>query len=86
MHSIRRRGPRSPQTCRIGPAPAFVNENSSVSLSYRVTGVRYPIHVEETRGGRTRELRHDETYGRRVALYVGRRSDPGQETREGVEP
>ena len=61
---------------RIGPAPAFVNDNANVSLSYKVTGRPYPIHVAETRGETTRELPREKTYGRRVPLYVGWRSRP----------
>jgi hypothetical protein len=61
---------------RIGPAPAFVNDNANVSLSYKVTGRAYPVHVVETRGETTRELPREKTHGRRVPLYVGWRSRP----------
>jgi len=61
---------------RIGPAPAFVNEGANVSLSYKVTGQVYPVHVLETRGGETRELPSKTTHGRRVPLYVGYTARP----------
>ncbi|MEX1015477.1 MAG: glycoside hydrolase family 55 protein [Phycisphaeraceae bacterium] len=57
---------------RVGPMPAFmVDEASDVSLSYKVTGVRYQVHVHETRHGETRELPTGSTFGRRVPLFVG---------------
>ena len=55
---------------RIGPAPAFISEDSSVSLSYAVTGLPYQVQVRETRDGRTRELPQSEV-GRTMPLYVG---------------
>jgi len=63
---------------RIGPAPAFINEDSHVSLSYKVTGRRYQVHVRERRGGETRELPPTMTFGRRMPLYVGYTSRPPQ--------
>ena len=57
---------------RIGQAPAFVCQDASVALSYKVTGQRYQVHVLEAQAGQTRELTHERTYGRKVALFVGR--------------
>ncbi|MFP4057855.1 MAG: glycosyl hydrolase family 28-related protein [Candidatus Brocadiia bacterium] len=56
---------------RIGQAPAFVNRQSRMACSYRVTGKRYDVHVLEERDGQRRTLRASQTYGRRVPLYVG---------------
>ncbi len=41
---------------RVGPAPAFVSENSHISLSYRITRLPYQQHVIETRGKVKKEL------------------------------
>ncbi|MGF1579015.1 MAG: glycosyl hydrolase family 28-related protein [Gemmataceae bacterium] len=41
---------------RVGPAPAFVNENSHISLSYRITRLPYQQHVIETRGKVKKEM------------------------------
>jgi len=55
---------------RIGPEPAFViDETSAASLSYKVTGRQYVVHVQQTRDGETRELRSKDTFDRRVPLF-----------------
>lgn len=66
----------------VGPPSraAFTSQDASVSLSYTSTAYNfdhhdYPVHVRETRGGETRELKHGEAYwrgyGRNVPLYAG---------------
>lgn len=58
---------------------AFINNNSRVSLSYGTVGfgvTQSKIHVQETRGSKTRDLIQDKLLwrgeGRAVPLYVGR--------------
>ena len=67
---------------RAPDAPAFINDQAHVSLSYAVTSYRpdgnYQIHVQEVKGETTRFLERDDVetrsvnYGSLVPLYVGR--------------
>ncbi|MEB3280505.1 MAG: glycosyl hydrolase family 28-related protein [Lyngbya sp.] len=57
---------------RIGPAPAFINEDSSVSLIYRNKGEVYQTQVLETHDGVSQEFRFQDlpaSHGR-MPLYV----------------
>ncbi len=53
------------------PHPAFIVDESEVSLSYRAKGLPYNIHVEETRNGVNRRITSGRTHGTRMALYAG---------------
>jgi hypothetical protein len=58
---------------RIGPAPAFINENSSVSLVYRNKGEPYQIQIVEKRNNTVREfpIREMPASNWRMPLYAG---------------
>ncbi len=64
---------------RIGPAPAFVSVDSSVSLSYKGYGRPYQVHVREARGGETRDLPSSETFAWRVPVFNGIPKRPAAE-------
>jgi hypothetical protein len=57
--------------------PAFINEEGRVSLSYAISGQRYPTQVQERREGESRELLRAGVPGRgngsNLPLYVGYR-------------
>lgn len=58
---------------RIGPAPAFINEDSSVSLIYRNKGEIYQTQVLETHDGISKQFSFQDlpaSHGR-MPLYVG---------------
>lgn len=57
---------------RIGPAPAFINENSTVSLVYRNKGLPYRVQVLENRNGDRKELQIQDlpASNGRMPLYV----------------
>ncbi|OLP20483.1 hypothetical protein BST81_00285 [Leptolyngbya sp. 'hensonii'] len=58
---------------RVGPAPAFISEDSAISLIYRNKGVPYQVQVQETRQGARREFlfRDLPASDGRMPLYVG---------------
>ncbi|MBE9178842.1 glycoside hydrolase family 55 protein [Oculatella sp. LEGE 06141] len=58
---------------RVGPAPAFINEDSSVSLIYRNKGEPYQTQVWEAHNGETQEflIRDVPASNGRMPLYVG---------------
>lgn len=58
---------------RVGPAPAFIAEDSSISLVYRNKGIPYQTQVQESRNGVTQEFSVRQMPARhwRMPLYVG---------------
>ncbi len=62
---------------RIGPAPAFICEDATISLVYRNKGKAYQTQVLERRNGVTKEFRVQDmpTSNRRMPLYVGYAKD-----------
>ncbi len=55
--------------------PAFINDEGRISLSYAISGQRYPLQIKERQGGKWRELSHKNVPNRgdgsNVPLYVG---------------
>lgn len=50
--------------------PLFINDSSSVSLTYLVTQSIWPLHMREMRNGEIRQLWHESKLYRGVPLYV----------------
>jgi hypothetical protein len=59
---------------RIGPAPAFISNNASVSLVYRNKGKAYQVQVLEQQQDQSRELRFAQMPAShyRMPLYISR--------------
>ena len=59
--------------------PSFVNDNGAVSLTYRMNGGNYPIHLSARAGGQWRTLARKQVRLNGPALVVSR---PGQDKEE----
>jgi hypothetical protein len=51
--------------------PAFLIDEAEVTLSYRIKGQPYNVHIEEIRNGVNRKLTPGRTHGSRNALFTG---------------